>query len=65
MHFNYRYFFETDGGDKWWFGGGTDITPCYIDREDTKHFHGTCMVVHDRHDSEYYSKFKDWADRFF
>ena len=29
MHFNYRYF-ETDGG-VWWFGGGTDITPAYLD----------------------------------
>lgn len=30
MHFNYRYF-ETDGG-VWWFGGGTDITPAYLDK---------------------------------
>ncbi len=29
MHFNYRYF-ETEGG-VWWFGGGTDITPSYLD----------------------------------
>lgn len=29
MHFNYRYF-ETDGG-AWWFGGGMDITPSYLD----------------------------------
>jgi coproporphyrinogen III oxidase len=29
MHFNYRYF-ETDGG-VWWFGGGMDITPSYLD----------------------------------
>ena len=40
MHFNYRYF-ETDGG-VWWFGGGTDITPSYLDEDDMKHFHGTC-----------------------
>ena len=39
MHFNYRYF-ETDGG-VWWFGGGTDITPCYVDEDDMRHFHGT------------------------
>jgi len=31
MHFNYRYF-ETDGG-LWWFGGGTDITPAYVNEE--------------------------------
>merc|ERR1712238_46108 len=35
MHFNYRYF-ETDGG-VWWFGGGTDITPSYINEDDIQH----------------------------
>lgn len=63
MHFNYRYF-ETDGG-VWWFGGGTDITPSYIDEEDMKHFHGTYKQVCDRHDPDYYSQFKAWADRYF
>lgn len=64
MHFNYRYF-ETEGGDKWWFGGGTDITPCYVDEDDMKHFHGVYKEVCDRHDPEYYSKFKKWADDYF
>jgi coproporphyrinogen III oxidase len=63
MHFNYRYF-ETEGGT-WWFGGGTDITPSYIDEEDMKHFHGTYKEVCDRHDPEYYPKFKKWADDYF
>lgn len=63
MHFNYRYF-ETDGG-VWWFGGGTDITPSYINEEDMKHFHGTYKEVCDRHDHEYYNEFKEWADQYF
>lgn len=63
MHFNYRYF-ETEGGT-WWFGGGTDITPSYIDEEDMKHFHGTYKEVCDRHDPEYFPKFKKWADDYF
>lgn len=63
MHFNYRYF-ETDGG-VWWFGGGTDITPSYIDEDDMKHFHGTYKEVCDRHDPNYYKDFKAWADRYF
>ena len=25
----------------WWFGGGTDITPAYLNEDDMKHFHGT------------------------
>ena len=63
MHFNYRYF-ETDGG-VWWFGGGTDITPCYINEDDMKHFHGTYKQVCDKHDPEFYKEFKAWADRYF
>jgi len=63
MHFNYRYF-ETDGGI-WWFGGGTDITPSYLNEDDMKHFHGTYKQVCDKHDPEFYPKFKKWADEYF
>jgi len=63
MHFNYRYF-ETDGG-VWWFGGGTDITPSYVNEEDMKHFHGTYKEICDKHDPKYYEEFKSWADRYF
>jgi coproporphyrinogen III oxidase len=63
MHFNYRYF-ETDGG-AWWFGGGTDITPSYLDKEDIKHFHGTYKETCDKHDTAFYPKFKKWADDYF
>jgi coproporphyrinogen III oxidase len=63
MHFNYRYF-ETDGG-VWWFGGGTDITPAYINEDDMKHFHGTYKEICDKHDPGYYTEFKEWADRYF
>ena len=63
MHFNYRYF-ETDGG-VWWFGGGTDITPSYVNEDDMKHFHGTYKEICDKHDPTYYKEFKGWADRYF
>jgi len=63
MHFNYRYF-ETDGG-VWWFGGGTDITPSYVDEDDMKHFHGTYKQICDKYDPDYYKDFKSWADRYF
>jgi len=43
MHFNYRYF-ETEEWNgipgQWWFGGGTDITPAYVNEDDMRHFHG-------------------------
>jgi coproporphyrinogen III oxidase len=63
MHFNYRYF-ETDGG-VWWFGGGTDITPSYLDVKDMKHFHGKLKETCDKHDPEFYPKFKKGADDYF
>ena len=33
IHFNYRYFEveESSGKKQWWFGGGTDLTPTYLD----------------------------------
>lgn len=68
MHFNYRYF-ETEEWNgipgQWWFGGGTDITPNWVVEEDMKHFHGTYKQVCDRHDPEYYPKFKKWCDEYF
>jgi coproporphyrinogen III oxidase len=35
LHFNYRYFeLECDSNKSiWWFGGGTDLTPYYLDEE--------------------------------
>jgi len=63
MHFNYRYF-ETESG-AWWFGGGTDITPSYLDLDDMKHFHGTYKDVCDKYNPEWYPKFKSWADDYF
>ena len=44
MHFNYRYFETEDWNGipgQWWFGGGTDITPAYVNEADMRHFHGT------------------------
>lgn len=41
-------YFETEEWNgvpsQWWFGGGTDITPSYVDAADLKHFHGTYKV---------------------
>lgn len=68
MHFNYRYF-ETDDfkgvPGKWWFGGGSDITPSYVFEEDMKHFHGVYKRVCNSHDKEFFPRFKKWADDYF
>jgi len=69
MHFNYRYF-ETDARGpnaprSWWFGGGTDLTPSYIFEEDAEHFHQTLKDACDRHDEDFYPRFKSWCDDYF
>eukprot|EP01025_Chloroclados_australasicus_P008263 TRINITY_DN12894_c0_g1_i1.p3 TRINITY_DN12894_c0_g1~~TRINITY_DN12894_c0_g1_i1.p3 ORF type:complete len:284 (-),score=40.00 TRINITY_DN12894_c0_g1_i1:707-1483(-) len=68
MHFNYRYF-ETQEWQgippQWWYGGGTDITPSYVYDEDMKHFHGAYKDVCNKHDPQFYQKFRQWADDYF
>ncbi|MCD6069196.1 MAG: Coproporphyrinogen oxidase [Bacteroidetes bacterium] len=63
IHMNIRYF-ETSDGVKW-LGGGIDLTPHYVSREDARFFHEALKKVCDSHDPAYYPKFKTWADDYF
>ena len=63
VHLNYRYF-EKAGGDSW-FGGGSDLTPCYVFPEDAVHFHSTLKRACDGVDMTYYPRFKKWCDEYF
>ena len=63
IHMNVRYFEMTNG--TWWFGGGIDLTPHYINAEDARHFHRTIKSVCDQHHPSYYPEFKNWADDYF
>ncbi|KAL7983454.1 hypothetical protein Chor_000330 [Crotalus horridus] len=67
IHFNYRYFEieDADGVKQWWFGGGTDLTPTYLNEEDAIHFHKTLKDACDQHNPELYPKFKKWCDEYF
>ncbi|XP_017789573.1 PREDICTED: oxygen-dependent coproporphyrinogen-III oxidase, partial [Habropoda laboriosa] len=67
IHFNYRYFEveNQDGSIQWWFGGGTDLTPYYLNEDDVKHFHNSLKVACDEHDPSYYPKYKKWCDDYF
>ncbi|KAJ4428553.1 hypothetical protein ANN_24597, partial [Periplaneta americana] len=67
VHFNYRYFEveNPDGSIQWWFGGGTDLTPYYLDEDDAKYFHHTLKKACDKHDKKYYPQFKKWCDDYF
>lgn len=48
------------GSKQWWFGGGTDLTPTYLNKEDAIHFHKTLKDACDEHNAELYPKFKKW-----
>lgn len=67
LHFNYRYFEveDQDGAKEWWFGGGTDLTPTFLDERDVKNFHKSLKKTCDRFDGGYYPKFKKWCDDYF
>lgn len=63
VHANFRYLTK---GDKWWFGGGADLTPYYPFREDVIHFHKTWKSVCDKHATVVsYQKLKEWCDEYF
>ncbi len=63
VHMNVRYFEVSDG--LWWFGGGIDLTPHYVQDEDAQYFHQQMKSVCDAHDVNFYPKFKNWADDYF
>lgn len=63
IHMNVRYF-EMDNG-QWWFGGGIDLTPHYINEDEAKWFHQQLKEVCDRHDENHYPRFRDWAETYF
>ncbi|HEX2573662.1 MAG TPA: oxygen-dependent coproporphyrinogen oxidase [Polyangia bacterium] len=62
VHANFRCLRR---GSALWFGGGADLTPYYPEREDVLHFHRTWKAVCDRHDPEFYARFKKWCDEYF
>jgi len=61
MHFNTRYICTTHD----WFGGGIDVTPSTVDNNEKKEFHKILKNMCDRHDKNYYKKYKKWCDEYF
>ena len=64
-HFNTRMLVTSRG----WFGGGGDLTPLRLDTpaavEDAADLHASFRAACDRHDPEYYPRYKAWCDRYF
>ena len=53
-------------GERTWFGGGADLTPYYLWREDAVHFHATWRAVCARHPGVAdHRRFKTWCDEYF
>jgi len=61
MHFNTRFIYTSHG----WFGGGMDVTPCMDDRKLQTWFHNELKKCCDRHNKNYYTKYKKWCDKYF
>ena len=60
MHFNTRYIITTYG----WFGGGMDVTPSKIDKKEKEVFHQTLKKMCNRHNKNFYKKYKKWCDEY-
>ena len=61
IHMNVRYF---ESGEKWWFGGGIDLTPYYPRFEQVKAFHLGLKSVCDAHQHPY-EEYKKICDGYF
>jgi coproporphyrinogen III oxidase len=68
IHMNIRYFELCDKSGnivKRWLGGGIDLTPHYINRNDAVFFHSALKSVCDKHNTDFYKKYSKWADDYF
>ena len=61
MHFNTRYICTKQE----WFGGGMDVTPSKKDKNEKLEIHKILKEMCNRHNKNYYSKYKKWCDRYF
>ena len=61
MHFNTRYINTSHG----WFGGGMDVTPSLKNNNLKKWLHTELKKTCDRHNKNYYKKYKIWCDKYF
>eukprot|EP00246_Nothoceros_aenigmaticus_P009046 TRINITY_DN24331_c0_g1_i1.p1 TRINITY_DN24331_c0_g1~~TRINITY_DN24331_c0_g1_i1.p1 ORF type:complete len:243 (+),score=34.38 TRINITY_DN24331_c0_g1_i1:345-1073(+) len=48
-----------------WFGGGADLTPCYLIEEDARNFHTFYKQICDKYDPRLYDRCKAACDSYF
>ncbi len=63
VHLNLRYL--ELGGKRAWFGGGSDLTPCYLFEEDAREFHASLKRACERYERGAYTRFKRACDDYF
>lgn len=63
IHMNIRYFEMSNG--TWWFGGGIDLTPHFVIKEDARFFHQQLKHTCDQFNASFYNDYKKWADNYF
>ena len=65
-HMNIR-FFEAKLNKKniWWFGGGFDLTPYFINKQDINFWKNSAKDLCERHDKSFYKKFNKSCNDYF
>lgn len=61
FHFNTRFLVTGET----WFGGGADMTPTFVNKEDTRLFHNKLEQACNAHSKKYYPEFKKQCDDYF
>ncbi|MCC6694471.1 MAG: oxygen-dependent coproporphyrinogen oxidase [Candidatus Hydrogenedentes bacterium] len=62
IHMNIRYF---EAGERWWFGGGVDLTPYYPVHGEIVQFHRALRALCDEYEEDYVTHKKACDDYFF
>jgi len=65
-HLNIR-FFEAVVGKKtiWWFGGGFDLTPYFINKKDILYWKNSAKTLCDKYNKDFYKKYNDNCNKYF
>ncbi|WP_321392999.1 oxygen-dependent coproporphyrinogen oxidase [Emcibacter sp.] len=61
VHMNTRHIITSRS----WFGGGADLNAALPNPTDTADFHAAFKAACDKHDPDYYDKYKKWCDEYF
>lgn len=61
VHMNTRHIVTSRS----WFGGGADLNAAHPNPTDTADFHTAFRKACDKHDPDYYDKYKKWCDEYF